>query len=99
MQKRVGDSFKLKELTCFRCGRNAKCRVSAKVVCQNCGKKGHLQRACKGSRPPVSNRWNVRRVKEQSPETSERERETDLIGNVSLHATTASKSTPPCNYG
>ncbi len=90
---RVGDNSRSKDLTCFRCGKKDMFLLnieSAPVLFVKI-----LQRACKRSKPVAPNRGNVRRVKEQSPETSDQGSE-NLIGNVSLHATTASiKCTSP----
>ena len=55
--------------TCFRCGLRgytvAKCKLDKKLVCHGCGKRGHIQRACKTrprSRSPKSGRGRVRTV-------------------------------------
>ena len=50
----MGDSSKTKEMACFCCNRKgqfiAKFSVRADVVCQTCGKKGHLERPCNRSK-------------------------------------------------
>ena len=64
--------------TCFRCGIRGRtvstCRIDKSVVCHHCGKRGHMQRACKGKNRVTQQSTNpkksraVRRVEEEEQE-------------------------------
>ena len=85
--------------TCYHCGNRghtvAKCRVPRDVICHKCNKRGHLQRAYKGSGKSDFNKQKPRGVSHvQDEEEEEEQEEQESESGTDGHSRKAQDSPP-----